>query len=71
MNIKELRIKAGITQTQAAKLVGASLRAWQSWESDKPSARECPSHIIDKFKALTGEGPCPSCGRGSATNGTN
>ena len=30
--IKEARRRAGLTQTQAAALVGVKLRAWQYWE---------------------------------------
>ena len=31
--IREVRKAAGLTQTQAAELVHASLRAWQMWEA--------------------------------------
>ena len=30
--IKQSRMDAGLTQTQAAELVGAALRTWQHWE---------------------------------------
>ena len=32
MNIKELRINKGLTQNEAAKLVGLSLRTYQNYE---------------------------------------
>ena len=32
--IRAARTKAGLTQTQAASLIGKSLRAWQMWECD-------------------------------------
>lgn len=31
--IKKARLKAGLTQKQAAELIGYSRRAWQTWES--------------------------------------
>ena len=30
--VKDARIRAGLTQSQAAALVGVSLRSWQYWE---------------------------------------
>lgn len=33
--IKEARESAGLTQTQAAELIGAKLRTWQDWEYGK------------------------------------
>lgn len=36
------RLAAELTQTKAAALVGASLRAWQDWESgDRGSTLDC------------------------------
>lgn len=32
-NLREARIKAGLTQSQAAGLVHVTTRAWQNWES--------------------------------------
>lgn len=32
MEIKEARHRAGLTQSQAAALVGGSRRTWQNWE---------------------------------------
>lgn len=31
--VSDARLKAGLTQTEAAALVHASLRAWQQWEA--------------------------------------
>lgn len=31
--IKETRLNAGLTQTQAAKLIHCGLRTWQQWEA--------------------------------------
>ena len=33
--LKEIRIEKGFTQSQAAKLVGVSLRSYKSYENDK------------------------------------
>lgn len=30
--IRQLRIRSGLKQRECAKLVGAALRTWQSWE---------------------------------------
>lgn len=30
--IREARLKAGLTQTQAGAILGAPLRTWQDWE---------------------------------------
>jgi putative transcriptional regulator len=30
--VRDARIRAGLTQSQAAALVGVSLRSWQYWE---------------------------------------
>jgi putative transcriptional regulator len=32
--IKAARLAAGLTQTEAAKLIHSTLRAWQSWEAE-------------------------------------
>lgn len=31
--LKQIRIKSGLTQTQAAALVGVKIRQWQRWEA--------------------------------------
>ncbi len=43
--IREIRTSAGLTQTEAAKLIYGSLRAWQNWEdsSGGESARTMPA----------------------------
>lgn len=38
-DIRDARLSAGLTQTQAAALIGYSLRAWQNWESGKVKIR--------------------------------
>ena len=32
-NLREARIEAGLTQTQAASLVHVTTQAWQNWEA--------------------------------------
>lgn len=51
MNIKELRISKGLTQTDVAKTVGVSLTAYQIWERGvgKPS----PDNLKKLEKALS------------------
>ena len=52
MTLKELRVKAGLTQSQGARLANVSLRTWQSWESDKPSGRKCPARVLAMLGGL-------------------
>ena len=42
--IKAARLAAGLTQTQAGALIGASRRTWQNWEAPVglPSHRNMP-----------------------------
>lgn len=35
LNPREARLAAGLTQTQAAQLIGATMRAWQEWEGGR------------------------------------
>jgi DNA (cytosine-5)-methyltransferase 1 len=32
-DIKEARLRAGLTQSEAGRLVGGSRRTWQNWEA--------------------------------------
>jgi DNA-binding transcriptional regulator YiaG len=50
--IKEARLKAGLTQTQAAELVHSSLRSWQHWES---GARRMDGAHWELFLIKTGQ----------------
>lgn len=47
------RKAAGLTQTQAAKLVGVTLRAWQYWEAGE---RTMPTSAWELFLIKTREG---------------
>lgn len=50
-NPRAARLSAGLTQTQAAGLIGATLRAWQEWEGDR---RNMPPAKYALFCMLTG-----------------
>jgi putative transcriptional regulator len=52
--ILEARKKAGLTQTEAGKLVHASLRGWQDWEYGK---REMPLVYWELFLLKTKQAP--------------
>ncbi|PLY15516.1 MAG: transcriptional regulator [Sedimenticola sp.] len=49
--IKRLRKRAGLTQTEAGKCVHVALRTWQSWESpeEDPHSRQMPEANIELF----------------------
>lgn len=49
-DIKSRRLMAGLTQTQAAALVGTKLRGWQYWEA---GARHMPSGLWELFVIKT------------------
>ncbi|MCH3909027.1 MAG: helix-turn-helix domain-containing protein [Bacilli bacterium] len=50
MNIKQLRISKGLTQKEAANLVGVSLRTYQNHEYGKASKNGCvEKEIIEKL----------------------
>jgi DNA-binding transcriptional regulator YiaG len=48
--VKKARLASGLTQTQAAAIIGYSMRAWQDWES---GARKMRRFVFDKFVELT------------------
>jgi DNA-binding transcriptional regulator YiaG len=53
--IKKARQDAGLTQTQAAKLIGSTLRTWQNWEAPEGSGnhRQMPEPAWRLFQLLT------------------
>lgn len=53
--IKSQRLAAGLTQTQAAKLVHASLKTWQNWESETGEARKMPLAPWELFLIKTNQ----------------
>ena len=44
--IKAVRLKAGLTQAEAAKLISYSKRAWQDWEQGRKPMRDA---VMDFF----------------------
>lgn len=48
--VRQARKAAGLTQTQAAKTVSASMRAWQQWESGE---RAMPPGLFELFMLKT------------------
>ena len=49
--IKKLRIKAGLTQRQAAEMCAVSKRAWQSWEL-RNSGNQMPAGMWKLFRIM-------------------
>ena len=47
--IKAARIMVGLTQTEAAFLVHASLKTWQNWESESGESRKIPLAAWELF----------------------
>ncbi|WP_323012353.1 XRE family transcriptional regulator [Castellaniella sp.] len=52
--IRDARIVAGLTQTEAAQIVRVSLRAWQRWEAGD---RSMPSGLFELFMLKTRQWP--------------
>ncbi|WP_312283396.1 helix-turn-helix domain-containing protein [Candidatus Igneacidithiobacillus taiwanensis] len=44
--IKAVRLKAGLTQAQAAELIGYSKRAWQDWEQGRKPMRDAAMDLF-------------------------
>lgn len=44
MNIKELREKTGLTQTEFGKWLGIPMRTIQNWEGGQ---RQCPEYVVE------------------------
>ena len=47
--IKKARLAAGLTQQQAAELIGYSRRAWQEWEAGRRTMRRV---TLDAFQRV-------------------
>lgn len=49
--IRAARLKAGLTQQEAAALIGYTLRAWESWEGGKRGMRRALfDHFLERAK---------------------
>lgn len=55
--IRRARLNAGLTQTEAAQTVRASLRGWQQWEAGD---RAMPPGLFELFMLKTGQWPLES-----------
>lgn len=53
-DIRQARLNAGLTQTEAAHNVQASLRGWQQWEAGD---RAMPPGLFELFMLKTGQWP--------------
>ena len=49
--LKKLRKRSGLTQTEAGLVVYAKLRSWQNWETptNLPSSRQIPIALLELF----------------------
>jgi len=52
--VRKARVVAGLTQTEAAQTVRASLRGWQQWEAGD---RTMPPGLFELFMLKTGQWP--------------
>lgn len=52
--VRAARIEAGLTQTQAAKIVHCTLNAWQKWEAAGVNSRRFHPGLWELFKIKTG-----------------
>ena len=52
ITIRQARATAGLTQTEAARTVRASLRGWQQWEAGH---RAMPAGLFELFMLKTGQ----------------
>jgi len=55
--VRQARQAARLTQTEAAKTVSASMRAWQQWESGE---RAMPPGLFELFMLKTRQWPLDS-----------
>lgn len=51
-NVKELRMRTGCTQKEAAQILGVALRTMQDWESGARNPKN-PDEVIEKLDALS------------------
>jgi DNA-binding transcriptional regulator YiaG len=60
--VKKIRKRAGLTQSEAARLVHVALRTWQTWETshDLPNGRPIPEGYLELFCIKVGIGYPPS-----------
>ena len=54
--IKELRTKAGLSQREAAQILGVAVRTLQDWEGDRRKPQKNAEEILEACTILTREG---------------
>lgn len=54
--IKELRTKAGLSQKEAAQILGVAVRTLQDWEGDRRTPKGNAEEILEACTILTREG---------------
>jgi DNA (cytosine-5)-methyltransferase 1 len=54
-NVFAARAAAGMTQTEAAAVVHAALRAWQAWEAQGKNRRQMPAGLWELYLLKTGQ----------------
>lgn len=59
-DVQAARKAAGLTQTQAAALVGKSLAAWKRYESTTKSHTPIPALVWEAFLSRAGLTPPPA-----------
>lgn len=57
MAIKEARLNAGLSASEAAALVGVTTVTWQRWEGQTSRATEIPYAHLNLFLLLTDRHP--------------
>lgn len=54
--VKELRTKAGLSQREAAQILGVAVRTLQDWEGDRRKPQDSATEILEACTILTREG---------------
>ena len=54
--IKELRTKAGLSQREAAQILGVAVRTLQDWEGERRNPQKNAEEILEACTLLTREG---------------
>lgn len=50
-NVKELRMRTGCSQKEAAQILGVAVRTLQDWESGKRTPKN-PDDVVEKLEAI-------------------
>ena len=58
MDLKSIRSKLGLTQAEAAALVGVTVTTWCRWETGKHEAQGRQSDMLAQMQAAAATKPC-------------